>query len=167
VLNILRVVADYAQMESLVAASTAYQAGRYIGMATVAAVLVLLIRRGIDQSRPSRSRATDAIAALVVGVLLIVGLIRLGGDGDRNDPWKSAEGAQMKAGFINGCESTAAALVDCGCAFDHLTSAPPYDTPPGLATLVGPVRVAQQSGNPGDIPTVLVSAMEACRLAPS
>jgi hypothetical protein len=154
-------------MEPLAGASTAYQTGQYLGMATLAVVLVLLVRRGINHDRQSRSRGTDLIAALVVAALLIAGVVRLGGDGDRGDPWKAGEGAQMKAGFINGCESTSAGLVDCGCAFDHLTSAPPYDTPPGLATLAGPVQAAQQSRNPGDIPAVLLSAMEACRLSPS
>jgi hypothetical protein len=154
-------------MESLAGASTAYQTGQYLAMATMAVGLVLLIRRGIDQSRTSRSRMTDLIAALVVGVLLVAGLVRVGGDGDRNDPWTSGEGAQMKAGFINGCESTSAGVIDCGCAFDHLTSAPPYDTPPGLATLAGPVRAAQQSGNPANLPAVLVSAMNACRVSRS
>jgi hypothetical protein len=157
----------YGQMEPLAGASTAYQTGQYLGMAMLTVLLVLLIRRGINQSRPSRSRATDVIAALVVAALLIAGIVRLGGDGDRDDPWKTGEGAEMRAGFINGCESTSGGFIDCGCAFDHLTSAPPYDTPPGLAKLAGPVQAAQQSRNPGDIPAVLVSAMEACRLSPS
>jgi hypothetical protein len=154
-------------MESLAAASTAYQTGQYLAMATMAVGLVLLIRRAVDQKRPSRSRATDVVAALVVGALLVGGIVRLGGDGDRNDPWKNGEGAQMKAGFINGCKSNSAGVIDCSCAFDHLTSAPPYDTPPGLATLVAPVRAAQQSGDPADIPAALISAMEACRLSRS
>jgi hypothetical protein len=154
-------------MEILTGAWTAYQTGQYLAMATMAVGLVLLIRRAINQNRPSRSRGTDVIAAVVVAVLLVGGLVRLGGEGDRNDPWKSGEGAQMKAGFINGCESTSAGVIDCGCTFDHLTSAPPYDTPPGLATLVGPVRAGQQSGNPANLPAVLLSAMDACRVSRS
>ncbi|HMJ97328.1 MAG TPA: hypothetical protein VK486_15855 [Thermoleophilaceae bacterium] len=154
-------------MEALAGASTAYETGHYLAMAAMAVGLILLIRRAIDQNRPSRSRGTDVIAALVVAALLIVGVVRLGGDGDRNDPWKTGEGAQMKAGFVKGCESTSAGVIDCGCAFDHITSAPPYDTPPGLAALAGPVRAAQQSGNPANLPAVLVSAMNACRASRS
>jgi hypothetical protein len=83
-------------MEILAAASTAYQTGQYLGMATLAAVLVLLVRRGINQDRPPRSRGTDLVAALVVAALLIAGVVRLGGDGDRGDPWKAGTGGSAE-----------------------------------------------------------------------
>jgi hypothetical protein len=154
-------------MESFLAASSAYETGRFLGMATLAVLLVALIRRIANPAKAPRARKTDAIAALVVAALLIAGLARIAGGDDKSDPWKSGQGAEMKAGFIDGCNATSAAFVDCGCAFDHVTSAPPYDTPDGLAALAGPVRAAQQSGSPGDIPAVLLSAMQSCRLSAS
>jgi hypothetical protein len=73
----------------------------------------------------------------------------------------------MKAGFIDGCQSSSGGLVDCACAFEHITSAPPYDTPPGFARLAGPVDAARKSGDPRDLPAVLITAMQSCRLSAS
>jgi hypothetical protein len=151
-------------METLLAASTAYDTGRSVGMVTLGVLLVALIRRIARLRKARRARITDAIAALVVLVLLIVNLVRLG---DSDDSWDSAKGAEMKAGFIDGCQSTSGTVIDCGCAFEHVASTPPYDTPDGFATLVEPVQAAEQSGDPHDIPAVLVSAIQACRLSAS
>jgi hypothetical protein len=88
-------------------------------------------------------------------------------DDDGPDPWASGHGVQMKAGFIDGCNSSTGGRVDCGCAFDRLTSTPPYDTPEGLLTLAGPVQAAQRSGDPRDVPAVLVTAMRSCQRTPA
>jgi hypothetical protein len=147
-------------------AATAYQTGQTAGMVTLAVLFLALMRRLVRPNRSAQARWTDGIAVLVVAGLLIGNTVRMsGGDDSGSDPWRSGQGAQMKAGFIDGCQATSATFVDCGCAFEHLTSSPPYDTPSGLATLVGPVRVAQQTGNPRDIPDVLVSAMQSCLLS--
>jgi nitrate reductase gamma subunit len=58
-------------MELLFGASSAYHAGQYVGLAAMAALLVILVRRGMKPHRSSRARMTDAVAALVVGALLI------------------------------------------------------------------------------------------------
>jgi len=135
-------------------------------MATLAALLVGLLRRCANPTKPPRARATDAVAALVVAVLLVANFVRPFGDDDRDDPWKNGQGAQMRAGFIDGCNSSTGGLVDCGCAFDRLTATPPYDTPAGLVSLAGPVRAAQRSGDPRDVPAVLVTAMRSCARTP-
>jgi nitrate reductase gamma subunit len=77
-------------------ASSAYHTGQYLGLAALAALLVVLVRRGMKPHRASRARVTDAVAALVVGALLIGGVVRFGGD---TDPWKTDKGAEMKAGL--------------------------------------------------------------------
>jgi hypothetical protein len=73
----------------------------------------------------------------------------------------------MKAGFMGGCRSSSGGVVDCACAFEHIVSTPPYDTPSGFAKLAGPVENAQQSGDPRDLPAVLLTAMRSCLVARS
>ena len=149
-------------------AATAYQTGQALGMVTLAVLFLALMSRLVRLNRSAHARWTDGIALLVVAGLLIGNIVRMSGGNDSgSDPWTSGQGAQMKAGFLDGCQATSATFVDCGCAFEHMTSSPPYDTPSGLATLAGPVQVAQQTGNPRDIPDVLVSAMQACQLSES
>jgi hypothetical protein len=135
-------------------AISAYGAGRMTAVAVLAVLLFALVRRGLR-----RGAFTDWIAAAVVAVLLAGAVLRAGGD----DAWASGEGAQLRAGFIAGCESSAASIMDCGCVFTELTSAPPYDTPAGFATLQGPVRQAQQTGDLSVIPERYIAAMNACR----
>jgi hypothetical protein len=135
-------------------ALSAFDAGRMAGGAILAILLVALVRRA------ARKRAvTDWIAAAAVAVLLAGALLRAGGD----DAWASGEGAQLRAGFIAGCESSAGSIVDCGCVFTELTSAAPYDTPAGFATLHGPVSQAQQTGDLSLIPQPYIAAANACR----
>ena len=154
-------------MELLAGASTAYQTGQILGMAALAALLVALIRRWMNARTESRARTTDAIAAVVVAALLIGGIVRLVAGADRDDPWKTDQGVQLKAGFMAGCHDSANGLVDCGCAFKHITSVPPYDTPSGFASLSGPVDAAKASGDPRDLPAVLMSALSSCRVSAS
>ena len=135
-------------------ALSAYDAGRMIGVAVLAVLLVALVRRGLR-----KGAVTDWIAAAVVAVLLAGALLRAGGD----DAWASGEGAQLRAGFIAGCEHSAASIVDCGCVFTELTSAPPYDTPAGFATLEDPIRQAQQTGDLSLIPQPYIAAANTCR----
>jgi hypothetical protein len=137
-----------------VLAMSAYSAGRMAAVAVLAVLLIALVRRALR-----RGAFTDWIAAAVVAVLLAGALLRAGGD----DAWASGKGEQMRAGFLAGCENSAASVVDCGCVFAELTSAPPYDTPAGFATLEGPVRQAQQTGDPSFIPQRYIAAANACR----
>jgi hypothetical protein len=150
-------------MASLLAASTAYRTGQYAAIVTLAVLFVALIVRGSKGTgRPRRSRVTDAIAAIVVGVLLLGNAGRLGGD-DSSDPWESQPATELRAGFLAGCESDAGRLVDCECAFDHIKSQPPYDTPSGFASLAEPVARAQQTQRLGDVPQVMLAALRACQ----
>jgi hypothetical protein len=135
-------------------AISAYGVGRMTAVAVLAVLLIARVRRGLR-----RGAFTDWLAAAVVAVLLAGAVLRAGGD----DAWASGEGAQLRAGFIAGCENSAASIVDCGCVFAELTSAAPYDTPAGFATLVGPVRQAQQTGDPSVIPQPYIAAANACR----
>jgi hypothetical protein len=135
-------------------AVSAYGAGNIIAFTVLAVLLVALVRRGLRKGAVS-----DWIAAAVVAALLVGGVLRAGGD----DAWASGEGAQLRAGFIAGCENSAGSLVDCGCVFTELSSAPPYDTPAGFATLADPVRQAAQTGDLSLIPQPYIAAATACR----
>jgi hypothetical protein len=130
--------------------------------------LLAVLRRLASPNRGPRSRLTDGIAALVLAVLLIGNIARGTGGDDKQDAWSSGQGAQMKAGFIDGCEAhNTGNVVDCGCAFDHVTAEPPYDTPDGLASLYEPSLAAQQSRNLADVPAVMMSAIRACVRQPT
>jgi hypothetical protein len=149
-------------MESL-AASTAYQTGRYLALIVLAALLIALIARLRRTDRAPRARLTDGIAALVVVALLATGVVRATGDGDEpGREWEGNQAAEMKAGFIAGCENSSDGMVDCGCAFEVITREPPYDTPSGFATLLGPVQAAQRSGDVSALPKVLFTAVRDC-----
>lgn len=126
--------------------------------------LLLLLRRIANPRRAPRSRLTDGIAALVIGILLVVNIVRLGGD---DDSWRRGEGPEMKAGFIAGCEDAPGNFVDCGCAFEQLTSTPPYDTPEGFLTLHEGIETAQRSQDPRDVPAPLMTAFRSCLLSTS
>jgi hypothetical protein len=82
-------------------AISAYGVGRLTAVAVLAVLLIALVRRGLR-----RGAFTDWIAAVAVALLLAGAVLRAGGD----DAWASGEGAQMRAGFIAGCESSAGRL---------------------------------------------------------
>src|SRR4051812_46406488 len=142
-------------MMSLLAASSAYQAGQYAATATLAVALVALIVRLLKRTASTRGRRTDALAALVVAALLAGSVIGLSGE-DAPDTWETQQGVEMRAGFIAGCNNSSGAAVDCGCAFDHITSDSSFDTPEKFATLAGPVAAAQRSQDPADLPPALL-----------
>ncbi len=144
----------------LVTLASAYASGRLLGLVVLALLLVLLVRRIVLARRTPRSRLTDSIAACVVAALLVAGVMRAAGD--EGGSWSSAEGTEMRAGFIQGCESSAGGVVDCGCTFDALTSAPAYDTPKELASLAPVLRRAEAANDVGMIPQEYVTAARSC-----
>lgn len=117
-----------------------------------------------------RSRRVRPFAVLLglivaVGVIVAVSFVARVVIDAQSGPWDTDAGRQMHAGFITGCERSTAGLVDCGCAWDHLTSEPPYDTPDGLMTLLGPVRTALLEQRPDALPPQYVAAFTSCRVA--
>lgn len=104
-----------------------------------------------------------AIGALLAGVLLVVGIVQITGGG-ATDPWATAEGANMRAGFLNGCGQSAGNLVDCQCVFAHVTSRPPFNTPQGFASLGSDVLAYERTGDRVAIPAVYISSLRACRV---
>jgi hypothetical protein len=87
-------------------------------------------RSRIGRSR--RERTTDAIAAGVCAVLLVGALVHFTGHVGRSGPWDTPQGRQIRAVFVGSCQLGNRGTIDCDCAFEHLTAAPPYDTPAGL-----------------------------------
>ena len=111
-----------------------------------------------------RSQITDAIAAAAVAAALIAGVVRIADQSASTSPWASQTGREEKAGFMYGCgHSTASAVVDCECAFAHLTSQPPYNTPAGLEALAPRVAEFVRTQGRSGLPAVYAAAFTACR----
>lgn len=121
-------------------------------------------RRRIGRSR--RERTTDAIAAGVCAVLLVGALLRfVGHDAAADGPWNTSQGKAVRAGFMVRCEQNAAAIqVDCGCFFDRVTSAAPYDTPAEYMTLEVTMARVIRAGDPNAVPPELVGALHGCAI---
>ena len=136
----------------LTLAMTAYESGQVAARATMALLIVLLVRRFLR-----RLRASDAVAAIVLAVLLVGALVRASGGSDVDTAaagasggsasWSSAYGTNMRAGFMDGCRENMSGEVDCRCLFSKLTSEPSYSTPPGLRC--DGERAAGHQGDPG------------------
>jgi hypothetical protein len=137
-------------------ALSAYADGRTAGTLVLAALLVLLLLRafgGLPRKQPARgSRVTDLAVAALLAVLLAGSLMS-----GRADAWEGEAGKQMRVDFVAGCESSAGGALDCGCVFAELTSAPPYDTPEGFATLR-----TTPAGDVARIPAAYVTAVQRC-----
>lgn len=140
-------------------AVSAFDAGRYAAYVTMAVLLVALVRRILSGRRSRRSRLTDSIAACVVAVLLIGNVVRASGDGPS---WSSSKGVEMRAGFVEGCESTSGGSVDCTRAFDCLVSKPEYDTPKELEDVLEPAVAAN---DPSALPAEYLAALASCARA--
>ncbi len=118
--------------------------------------------------RSRRHRITDAIAALVCGVLLVAALVRFADHHIGNGPWDTPQGREMHAGFLAGCRgnSGASAQYDCECVFQHLTAAPPYDTPASVlaaqSSFARAVLTAVRTRDPNALPPGMLDAMRAC-----
>ena len=144
--------------------SASYTAGELVAIAVLATLAVGLGLRTRRPGRDRRARTTDAIVALVCSVLLVGAVVRFvdhhtGGGG----PFDTQQGREMRAGFVAGCEQGTTGLIDCNCAFEHLTSAPPYDTPEGFITLAGPISEAVRTQSVRGLPPQYVAAMTSCR----
>jgi hypothetical protein len=142
-------------------ALSAFAAGQMLGKLTLAVLFVLLVLRAFDvlpRRKPVRNgRATDLAVAALLGVLLAGSLLT-----GRADAWDGTQARELRAGFLAGCETSAGGAIDCECVFAELTSAPPYDTPAGFATLQAPVARAVQTGDNGEIPAAYISAVQRC-----
>jgi hypothetical protein len=164
-------------------AISAYDIGSFAGLATLAALLVALSVRvwraapapsaapatgglAAEVTRPPAAgrRRRDVIALCVVAVWFAAaaGYAATKG-GPSDDPWASAQGVNTRAGFLDGCQDSAGRLVDCGCVFDTLRSAPPFDTPDGFIAMVPAVQRASASGDPKLLPAAYVTAVRSCR----
>lgn len=148
-------------MGTLLAASTAYGTGRTAGLVATA-VLILAVLRQVVWIRSNPKAGVRR--ALVLGGLAVMVVVNIGRIAGEAEPWESGRGAEMKAGFLDACQRSSGTVVDCYCAFQVVTTRPPYDTPDGFATLMGPASAAQRSGNPEDVPAVLVTALQSCPL---
>jgi hypothetical protein len=165
---------------SSIIALTAYDVGSWAGLAALAALLVALVVRVLRTApataapasgglaaevtvRPARRRS-DVIAMCVVAVWLVAAIgytVSKGGPGA--DPWDSAQGVNLRAGFIDGCEHGGRGIVDCGCVFTSLRSDARYDTPDGFANLGVDVQNAASSGDPKLLPAGYLTAVRTCR----
>lgn len=179
----------------VVASSGAYRIGELSGLALLAVLFLALVARALDvrlhrspapvlapglsqsSSAPvatvrmaPRRRRTDALAAVVVGALLIGGILQVG-DGSAHSAsaqatsavWSTPQGRELRAGFMAGCERSAAGAVDCRCVFARLTRHSPYDTLGGFMTLVAPVHQFEQTRNAGLIPSALIDSVRSCQ----
>jgi hypothetical protein len=54
-------------------------------------------------------------------------------------------------------------VIDCNCIFEHLTSAPPGDTPAGFVMLGRSMDAAARDRNPAELRPELIAALNACR----
>jgi hypothetical protein len=145
---------------STLLAVSAYQLGRSIGTSLLVLLLVALVWRTLSSRRSRRARVTDGVAAAVVAALLVAGATRPSPVDDLPDAWSSPAAAELRAGFIAGCEQTAPAQLDCGCVFSSLSSVPPYDTPRGFATLQDVLAGAER--DPAALPGPVVAAVRTC-----
>lgn len=168
-------------MQSILATS-AYDAGYEVGaltaVAVLAALLVALIVR-VRHSAPApraaayggalapeqpvgpRRRTSDIVAICIVGVLLAGAILNLASrDSATAGSWSTAEGRNMKAGFVDGCTNSSGRLVDCGCLFDALRATPSYNTPERFAALGQ--QLASAGGNPNLVPPAYLAAVQSC-----
>jgi hypothetical protein len=155
-------------MVAMVALASEYSVAYLVGSVT-ALVLLLVAAIGLAlrarRRPPGRALTTDAIAALVCGVLLVGGAVR---SYDRylasHSPWDTQRGRGLRAGFIDGCQPGASGRVDCGCVFEYLTKTPSYDTPDELVTLRVPLGEAERTGDARLLPPELLEALASCRV---
>jgi len=133
------------------------------GMGSPAAEPTPVIGRSTARVHVRRSRGTDAIAAVIVGAVLVAAIINGLHGAARTDPWATGAGLTIKTGFVDGCQATSGALVDCNCAFARITSQSPYNTPAGFETLAGPVAAYKQTQDLRVLPAAFVSAFTECR----
>ena len=166
-------------------ATSAYDAGSFAGVAALAALLVALIVR-VARAAPApapapvaagyasalapevrpvqtapRGRTSDVIAICVVAVLLVGGLLNLAGQrAAASDPWSTAEGRNMSAGFVDGCTDSARGAIDCRCLFEALRKTPAYATPQSFVALGGELERA--GGDVTKFPPAYLDAVKAC-----
>lgn len=134
------------------------------GFADGPVVTVPSVPTGGPFDAPQRGgRLRYAAGACVAAALFVVGVLGVVNNGSP-DPWATQAGIDVKAGFLDGCARTADGVVDCQCAFAHLTSQAPYNTPQGFESLAGAVQTFEQTGNRSAIPAVYLSSLQACRL---
>jgi len=164
----------------LTIAMSAYDVGSLAGVAALAALFVALIVR-VRRSAPeplaaanssalapmappvrAPRRSSDIAAICVVGVLLAGGVLNLAQRHDAaGDPWSTAKGRDMSAGFVAGCTHSARGLIDCRCLLDALRATPAYDTPEGFAALGR--ELASSGGDPKRLPPAYLAAVQSCR----
>ena len=164
----------------LTLAIAAYDVGSLAGVAALATLLVALIVRvrrsapapvaAANRSalapmappeRPAR-RTSDIAAICVIAVLLTVGLLNLANRHDAaSDPWSTAAGRNMSAGFLDGCTHSTRGAIDCRCLLDELRATPAYDTPAGFAAL-GP-QLTSSGDDPKLLPPAYLAAVQSCR----
>jgi hypothetical protein len=116
--------------------------------------------------RGSRARTLYGLAAGVCAVLLVVASVRFADRHLGDGPWDTTQGRQLRAGFMLGCQNSAHGSIDCECMFEHLTDAPPYDTPAEFVAMEGTfersVMTAMRTRDPAALPPYLLDAGTAC-----
>jgi hypothetical protein len=150
--------------------SASYKAGYDVGTAAVAVLGAWLFLWGLRHVRERDTQPTPAargtkvalIALLVIlGGGIVIGAI-VGPRSAEASSWSSQQGIDARAGFIDACNQSAGARLDCGCVFDHLIAVPAYNTPAGFETLAGPIQQFEQTGDTSYIPAAYVAAVTAC-----
>jgi hypothetical protein len=101
------------------------------------------------------------VVLVILGGGVVIGAIVGPGSAEASS-WSSQQGIEARAGFIDGCNQSAGARLDCRCVFDRLIAVPTYSTPAGFATLDGPVEQFEQTGDRSYIPVAYVEAAAAC-----
>ena len=100
------------------------------------------------------------LVATVLSTLIVILAVKAG---DAGGSWSSARGANLRAGFVAGCEHGRADLVaTCECVFARITSLPAYDTPDRFETLVPTARRALADGSVNELPPELLAAGRSC-----
>lgn len=113
------------------------------------------------RSGGSMSTVAAAIIMLVAGVGIYSTL--LAGESAKAG-WDSEHGREVRSSFIEGCNRSSGGAVNCECAFNKLSTTPPYDTPQGFMKLADGLQRYRASGNPNDLPRIFVDTARACRI---
>ena len=149
-------------MHALVAAidqhTSSYRIGEYVGLGLLAILVIALGRRVVA----GRSGATGVAGCLLASALLVAGIVRVASHHPA-DAWASQAGVDARAGYLDGCNRTGQALVDCGCVFATLTHQPAYDSPSEFLALGRTVEKALRDGDASAVPAAYVGALRSCR----
>jgi hypothetical protein len=158
-------------------ASTSYQIGEFVGLAIVLVMAVYVVRRAMTRGFGREVRPTRDGLIVVLAIVLAAAYLISASNGGIFDSssltpaaasasgWSTAEGRELRAGFIAGCsQGVASRQPTCECVFRNLTRTAAYATPAGFMTLQGTLQEFEHTKQ-AQLPAELTVAIRRC--APS